>query len=72
MQYDLLWPDLISYLWSNIDLDILRLNWVSFDLSRREQHNGGKTVALGHILLYCWIGHDIFLPDIRVHIAVEC
>ena len=46
MQHDLLFPDL----WSNFDLDLLRSNWVSFDPSRREKHNGGKIVALGLVV----------------------
>ena len=49
MQHDLFWPDLTSDLWSNFDLD-LRSNWVSFDPSWREEHNGGKIVALDLIV----------------------
>ena len=48
-QHDLLWPDLISDLRSNFELDILRSNWKSFDLSWLEEHNGNKIAALGPI-----------------------
>ena len=40
--------DLTSDLRSNFDLD-LRSNWLSFDLSRREEHNGSKIGALDPI-----------------------
>ena len=49
MQHDPLSPDLISELRSNFDRDFLRSNWTSFDLSRREEHNGDNIVALGLI-----------------------
>ena len=40
MQHDLLWPDLTSDLWSNLDFDFLKSNWVLSDLPRREEQNG--------------------------------
>ena len=49
MQHDPLSPDLISDLRSNFDRDFLRSNWISFDLSRREERIGNNSVALGLI-----------------------
>ena len=46
MQHGLFWPDLTSDLRSNFDLNFLRSNLVSCDLSWGEEHNGGKMVAL--------------------------
>ena len=46
IQYDLLSPDLTSDLMPKFDLDSLRSNWVSFDPSQQEEHNGEKIVAL--------------------------
>ena len=34
---------------SNFDLDFLRANWVSFDPSRREEHDGSNIDALDPI-----------------------
>ena len=39
--YFALTPDL----WSNFDFDLLRSNWILFDLSQREEHNGSKIDA---------------------------
>ena len=50
MQRDVFWPDPISDLWPNFDLDLLRSTLVSFDSSWREEHNFGLIVALGPIV----------------------
>ena len=41
--------DLTSDLRSNFYFDLLRSNWVSFDPSRREEHNDSKIDALDPI-----------------------
>ena len=42
--------DMTSDLRSNFDLDFLRFNWVSIDLSSQDEHNGGKIVAVDQVV----------------------